>query len=68
MLNYFRKDTHGFFGFPVTESIAPGYFTVVSQPMDLSTMLTKIENNEYATVLEYKVASSSVFNIVCNQI
>jgi hypothetical protein len=32
---------------PVTESIAPGYFDVVSKPMDYSTIEKKIEINNY---------------------
>lgn len=32
---------------PVTESIAPGYFDVVSKPMDYSTIEKKIETNNY---------------------
>jgi hypothetical protein len=34
-------DVHGFFLNPVTEEIAPDYFTIISQPMDLSTIKSK---------------------------
>ena len=52
---FFSKDVNGFFAFPVTDSIAPGYSSIISSPMDLSTMKTKIDNAEYGTVIEYKV-------------
>lgn len=50
-----RKDPHGFFSFPVTDAIAPGYSTIIKHPMDFSTMKDKIINNEYNTVTEFKV-------------
>ena len=34
-------DVHGFFLNPVTEEIAPDYFTIISQPMDLLTIKSK---------------------------
>lgn len=56
MLPHFsRKDPHGFFAFPVTDAIAPGYSTIIKHPMDFSTMKDKIINNEYNTVTEFKV-------------
>lgn len=50
-----RKDPHGFFAFPVTDAIAPGYSVIIKHPMDFSTMKDKIRNNEYNTVTEFKV-------------
>lgn len=50
-----RKDPHGFFAFPVTDAIAPGYSMIIKHPMDFSTMKDKIRNNEYSTVTEFKV-------------
>ena len=46
---------NGFFSFPVTDSIAPGYSNIIHEPMDFSTMKAKIEANEYHSVTEYKV-------------
>lgn len=57
----FRKDPHGFFAFPVTDAIAPGYSSIIKHPMDFSTMKDRIKNNEYNTVTEFKV------RITCRQ-
>ena len=54
-LTYFSKDTNGFFAFPVTDSIAPGYSSIIINPMDFSTMADKIEAQEYKNVMEFKV-------------
>lgn len=51
-----RKDPHGFFAFPVTDAIAPGYSMIIKHPMDFSTMKDKIGMNEYKTVTEFKVS------------
>lgn len=40
---------------PVTDDIAPGYSAIISTPMDLTTMATKVEANLYSSVKEYKV-------------
>lgn len=50
-----RKDANGFFAFPVTENIAPGYYSIITRPMDFSTMKAKIHNGDYHNVAEYKV-------------
>jgi hypothetical protein len=42
-----KKDKFGVFINPVTEAIAPGYFTYVTVPMDFSTMRTKAASGEY---------------------
>lgn len=51
----FRKDPHGFFAFPVTDAIAPGYSMIIKHPMDFGTMKEKIAANEYKSVTEFKV-------------
>lgn len=53
----FRKDPHGFFAFPVTDAIAPGYSMIIKHPMDFGTMRDKIVANEYKSVTEFKVNS-----------
>lgn len=55
----FRKDPHGFFAFPVTDAIAPGYSMIIKHPMDFGTMKDKIVANEYKSVTEFKVNSLS---------
>nr|XP_046255661.1 bromodomain-containing protein 9 [Scatophagus argus] len=57
-----RKDPHGFFAFPVTDAIAPGYSVIIKHPMDFSTMKDKIRNNEYNTVTEFKAD----FKLMCD--
>uniref|UniRef100_A0A8C9W5E1 Bromodomain-containing protein 9 n=1 Tax=Scleropages formosus TaxID=113540 RepID=A0A8C9W5E1_SCLFO len=57
-----RKDPHGFFAFPVTDAIAPGYSMIIKHPMDFSTMKDKIASNEYQTVTEFKAD----FKLMCD--
>lgn len=63
--SFSRKDPHGFFAFPVTEAIAPGYSTFIKHPMDFSTMKDKIINNEYNTVTEFKVSIQFYNTVMC---
>ena len=51
----FRKDVNGFFADPVNDTIAPGYSQIILNPMDFSTMESKIETDDYASILDYKV-------------
>ncbi|KAM3928758.1 bromodomain-containing protein 9 isoform 3-T3 [Leptodactylus fuscus] len=67
LLEYFlrqlqRKDPHGFFAFPVTDQIAPGYFMIIKHPMDFSTMKEKIASNEYKSITEFKAD----FKLMCD--
>ena len=55
-----RKDPRQFFAWPVTDSIAPGYSTIITKPMDFSTMKLKIEENEYKTLHEFTVMNVSI--------
>ncbi|XP_078458238.1 bromodomain-containing protein 7-like [Lampetra planeri] len=57
-----RKDPSGFFLFPVTDVIAPGYSMIIKVPMDFSTMREKIDHNEYQSVTEFK----SDFKLMCD--
>ena len=41
------KDKHGVFAEPVTEAIAPGYFSVVATPMDFRTLRENIRLGKY---------------------
>lgn len=57
-----RKDPHGFFAFPVTDAIAPGYSMIIKHPMDFSTMKDKIDANDYKTITEFKAD----FKLMCD--
>lgn len=41
------------FLFPVTEEDAPGYFSVVTNPMDLSTIRSKLDGRKYSSSQEF---------------
>ena len=49
-----RKDTHEVFAWPVNDMIAPGYSSVISKPMDFSTIRNKIITNQYYNVNNFK--------------
>lgn len=48
-----KRDPHQFFAWPVTDTIAPGYSSIITKPMDFSTMRQKIEDCEYPTVTDF---------------
>ncbi|XP_054958047.1 bromodomain-containing protein 9 isoform X12 [Pan paniscus] len=56
------RDLHGFFAFPVTDAIAPGYSMIIKHPMDFGTMKDKIVANEYKSVTEFKAD----FKLMCD--
>nr|CAG4650897.1 EOG090X04G3 [Simocephalus serrulatus]SVE94175.1 EOG090X04G3 [Simocephalus serrulatus] len=60
--NLERKDPRQFFAWPVTDSIAPGYSSIITKPMDFSTMKQKIEDNQYRTLQEF----TDDFVLMCN--
>ncbi|CAL8107597.1 unnamed protein product [Orchesella dallaii] len=45
-----KKDTKGIFFEPVSEEDAPEYFTVITKPMDLSTMEKKAKEGQYLSL------------------
>ena len=47
---------------PVTEAIAPGYFSIIKYPMDFSTIFKKIEENQYQTPFQVCEDVWLVFN------
>nr|CAG4640784.1 EOG090X04G3 [Eulimnadia texana] len=57
-----RKDARQFFAWPVTDSIAPGYSQIITQPMDFSTMRQKIEDSAYKNLQEF----IDDFTLMCN--
>lgn len=57
-----KRDPHQFFAWPVTDDIAPGYSSIISQPMDFSTIRQKIEQNNYQILQEF----SDDFQLMCD--
>ena len=55
-----KKDLHGFFANPVNDQIAPGYSTIISRPMDFSTMRGKLQ--DYTDLGSFK----SDFELICH--
>lgn len=43
-----RKDMQSFFAAPVTDSLAPGYSSIIDKPMDFSTMREKNDSGLYS--------------------
>ncbi|CRL04715.1 CLUMA_CG017775, isoform A [Clunio marinus] len=48
-----KRDPHQFFAWPVTDDIAPGYSSIITRPMDFSTIRQKIEENEYHLLTDF---------------
>ena len=60
MLNHLqKKDTHGFFANPVNDQIAPGYSSIISQPMDFSSIRVKLPS--YDTLALFRTD----FELIC---
>ncbi|XRB08419.1 bromodomain-containing protein [Pycnococcus provasolii] len=55
-------DSDGFFAAPVTDEIAPGYSAVVSRPMDLGTIRTKLSGGTYTHWNQL----NADFDLMCN--
>ncbi|RWS04006.1 bromodomain-containing protein 7-like isoform X3 [Dinothrombium tinctorium] len=49
-----RRDPQEFFAWPVTDLFAPGYSSIISDPMDFSTMKKKIDQNCYKNLSRFK--------------
>lgn len=57
-----RKDPKQLFAWPVTDHIAPGYSSIISQPMDFSTMKQRIDNGVYDSLPQFV----DDFRLLCN--
>ncbi|CAF0795169.1 unnamed protein product [Rotaria sordida] len=57
-----RKDKEGFFQYPITDQLAPGYSQIIIRPMDFFTMKKKINQDEYLNILEFR----SDFELMCD--
>jgi bromodomain-containing protein 7/9 len=49
-----QKDVHKLFAAPVTEDIAPGYFAMIKNPIDLSAIRAKVHDDEYQSLQQFK--------------
>ena len=56
-----QKDTERIFAAPVTEDIAPDYYLVIKDPIDLSVIKTKVHNNEYENLSEFRADMKLMF-------
>ncbi|XP_053959226.1 bromodomain-containing protein 7 [Anastrepha ludens] len=56
-----KRDPHQFFAWPVTDDIAPGYSSIITKPMDFSTIRQKIDDSEYGTLTEF----TDDFKLMC---
>lgn len=57
-----KKDPHQFFAWPVTDEIAPGYSSIISNPMDFFTIRQKVEENQYTSLQEF----GDDFRLMCD--
>ena len=57
-----KKDVHNFFSNPVSDSLAPGYSSIIKEPMDFSTMREMIEESKFKTLSQFR----SCFDLICN--
>lgn len=48
-----KRDPQQFFAWPVTDDIAPGYSSIITKPMDFSTIRQKIEENAFQVLSEF---------------
>jgi len=56
-----QKDVNRIFAQPVTEDIAPKYFDVIKEPMDLSTVKSKILHGEYNDLASFRYDVNLIF-------
>ncbi|XP_034246580.1 bromodomain-containing protein 7 [Thrips palmi] len=57
-----KKDPKQLFAWPVTDHIAPGYSSIISIPMDFSTMKQRIDNGVYSSLSQF----TDDFKLLCN--
>lgn len=58
----YNHDDGSWFRQPVTEAIAPGYFDIIKNPMDFSTIMKKLSENQYLTPFQFCEDIWLVFN------
>ena len=57
-----KKDVNNFFANPVSDTLAPGYSTIIKEPMDFSTMREMIEEGKFKTLSQFRTS----FDLICN--
>eukprot|EP00092_Neocalanus_flemingeri_P032835 GFUD01035711.1.p1 GENE.GFUD01035711.1~~GFUD01035711.1.p1 ORF type:complete len:645 (+),score=163.96 GFUD01035711.1:36-1970(+) len=57
-----KKDINNFFANPVSDTFAPGYSTIIKEPMDFSTMREMIEDGKFENLDLFRYS----FNLICN--
>ncbi|GAB5591023.1 hypothetical protein Unana1_05923 [Umbelopsis nana] len=58
---FVKRDAYGFFLEPVDTNLVTDYLKVIRQPMDLSTMRKKLEDNQYSDMETFK----HDFQLIC---
>jgi len=56
-----KKDVNNFFQLPVNDAFAPGYSRIIHNPMDFSTIRTKIDEGRYDTLAKFRAD----FSLIC---
>lgn len=56
-----KKDLNNFFASPVSDTFAPGYSTIIKEPMDFSTMRENIEDAKYRNLERFRYD----FDLIC---
>merc|ERR1719336_164651 len=57
-----KKDVNNFFANPVSDTLAPGYSTIIKEPMDFSTMRMLLEEGKFTSLNQFR----SSFDLICN--
>eukprot|EP00090_Calanus_glacialis_P046975 TRINITY_DN949_c0_g1_i1.p1 TRINITY_DN949_c0_g1~~TRINITY_DN949_c0_g1_i1.p1 ORF type:complete len:644 (-),score=181.07 TRINITY_DN949_c0_g1_i1:103-2034(-) len=57
-----KKDINNFFANPVNDTFAPGYSTIIKEPMDFSTMREMIEDGKFINLDQFRYS----FDLICN--
>jgi len=57
-------DSHAYFGEPVTEDLAPGYFQVIKEPMSFREMKRRAASRQYTCFREL----ARDFELICSNV
>ncbi len=59
---FVKIDKHGIFYFPVKREAVPDYFAIIKQPMDFTTMKSKISLDQYPDLASFRAD----FELICS--